>query len=182
MHFYTTPFVRRVSEPDEWRIETRHLSPKIRPYEYDAKHRRRIWERLGDICSSSYLADRVFSACEFLIREAQLTCERNGARLCVLTIPDSAQLSPDGLERLRTHSSNPNTFDPGLPDERLLEICSKLGVTLVAGREYLTRADYHRVDRHWNERGHQRIAEILRNLHQAHCPEPAKTRPCGIGA
>jgi hypothetical protein len=174
-HMYSTPFARRTNNRGDWRIENSHVSPKTRPYEYDAKHDRIIWDRLADVCSSSHLSERAYSACEFLISEAQEICERHGARLCVFTIPDSAQLSPERLEDLRARSSNPDSFDPGFPDRKLSEICSNRGVAFLAGREHLTRADYRQVDRHWNERGHQRIAEILGNLYRAHRPEQART-------
>jgi hypothetical protein len=174
-HMYSTPFVRRADAQGAWQIETRHLSPRIRHYEYDARHDRRIRERLADICSASYLSERAFSACEFLISEAQEVCEQHGARLCVLTVPDPSQLSPEGLESLRACSSNPDSFDPGLPDRKLFEICTERGVKFVAGRDHLTRADYRQVDRHWNERGHRRIAEILGNLYRSDSPGPART-------
>lgn len=169
-HMYLTPFARRTNASGEWRIENSHLSPKTRPYEYDAKHDRRIRERLADICSASHLGERAYSACEFLIGEAQEICENHGARLCVLTIPDPAQLSAEGIESLRKSSCNPESFDPGLPDRTISEICLKHGAGFMAGRDHLTRADYWPVDRHWNERGHRRIAEMLNHLYRLHGP------------
>jgi len=178
-HMYSTPFARRDNMRGNWRIENRHLSPKTRPYEYDAKHDRIIWERLADICSSTHLSERAYSACEYLVSEAQDICERGGARLCVFTIPDSAQLSPERLEDLRARSSNPDSFDPEFPDRKLSEICLNRGVAFLAGRAHLTRADYRQGDRHWNERGHRRIAQILGELYRLHSPGGGQDQSVG---
>lgn len=174
MQIYRTPFVRRANTRGDWQIERRHLSATTRPYRFGRWHEEFTREMLADLCSSTYLSERAYSACEFLIREAQDICEGQGVQLCVLTVPDPAQLSSEGLERLRVSSSDPDSFDPRLPDRRISEICSKLKVIFVAGQDYLKRDDYRQVDRHWTERGHQRIAEILGELYRFHCLEPAQ--------
>jgi hypothetical protein len=174
MQIYRTPFVRRVNNRGDWQIETSHLSPKTRPYRFGMWHEQITREMLADLCSSTYLSERAYSACEFLIRKAQELCECQGALLCVLTVPDPAQLTPEGLESLRACSSDPNSFDPALPDQRIFEICSKLGVVFVAGQSHLQRDDYRQMDRHWTAKGHQRVAEILEKLYRSHCIEPAQ--------
>jgi len=175
-HMYSTPFVRRENGSSNWIIENRHLTPRVRHYEYDARHDQRIRERLADICSESYLSARAYPACDFLIGQAQHLCRKLDASLCVFTIPDPAQLSPEGVANLRECSSNPDSFDPGLPDRKISEICTKQGVVFLAGRDHLTRADYRQVDRHWNERGHRKVAQVLADLYRAHGPQSGFTR------
>ena len=168
MQIYRTPFLRRVDHTGNWKIETSHLSPKTRPYRFGKWHEQITREMLADLCSSTYLSERAYSACEFLIREAQQLCQRQRALLCVLTIPDPAQLSPEGRARLQACSSDPGSFDAALPDRWISEICSKLGVVFVAGQDHLRRDDFRQLDRHWTDKGHQRIAELLEELYRCH--------------
>lgn len=163
---YTAPFLRRVNIDGDWQIETSHLSAKTRPYKSQEWYDQHTREMLADICSDSYVAERAYSACDHLIREAQSICENHGARLCVFTIPDRAQLSLEDLETLRECSSSPESFDPAIPDARISQICDRMGVMFVAGRDHLNKTDYRKVDKHWNEKGHRRVAEILGKLHQ----------------
>ena len=173
MQIYRTPFVRRVNNEGDWQIETSHLSSETRPYRFGKWHEQVTREMVADICSSTYLSERAYSACEFLIREAQKLCERQGTLLCVLTVPDPAQLSADGLQSLRACSSNPESFDPELPDRKISEICSKLGVVFVAGQNHLKKEDYRQTDRHWTDKGHRRVAEILGKVYRSHRIETA---------
>jgi len=166
MQNHTTPFLRRVNIDGDWQIETSHISAKTRPYKSQEWHDQHIREMLADLCSATYIAERAYSACEHLIREAQSICDNHGSRLCVFTVPDRTQLSIENLERLRECSSSPESFNPALPDLRISEICDKLGVMFVAGRDHLNKDDYRIVDRHWNETGHRRVAEILGKLPQ----------------
>jgi len=166
MQNHTAPFLRRVNIEGDCRIEASHLSAKTRHYKSQEWHDQHIREMLADMCSATYIAGRADSACAHLIREAQSLCVVHAARLCVFTVPDRAQLSPDDLEGLREWSSAPDPFDPALPDLRISEICDRLGVTFVAGRDHLGQDDYRIVDRHWNEQGRRRVAEILEKLRQ----------------
>ena len=168
MQIYRTPFLRGVDHNGTWRIENTHLSPKTRPYRFGAWHERVTREQLADLCSSTYLSQRAYSACEFLIREADQICRQNGALFSVFTIPDPSQLSSEGREALKACSSDPGSFDARLPDRKISEICSKLGVPLIVGQDHLVRGDYRQVDRHWTAKGHQRVAELLNNLHSTH--------------
>ena len=173
MQIYRTPFLRRVNNQGDWQIETSHLSSETRPYRFGKWHEQVTREMVADICSSTYLSERAYSACEFLIRQAEELCERQGALLCVFTVPDPAQLSADGLESLRACSSNPESFDPQLPDRKIFEICSRLGVVFVAGQDYLKKEDYRQMDRHWTVKGHRRVAEMLGNVYRSHGIETA---------
>ena len=139
MQNHTTPFLRRVNIDGDWQIETSHISAKTRPYKGEEWHDQHIREMLADICSDTYIAERAYSACEHLIREARSICDNHGARLCVFTVPDRTQLSVENLETLRECSSSPESFNPALPDLRISEIC---------------------------DTGHRRVAEILRKLRQ----------------
>jgi hypothetical protein len=166
MQIYRTPFLRRVNNKGNWKIETSHLSPKTRPYRFGQQHEQITREMLADLCSSTYLAERAYSACEFLIAEAQEHCHAQGARLCVLTVPDPAQLSSEGRKVLQACSSDPGSFDAMLPDRKISAICSKLGVKFVGGHDHLKREEYRQLDRHWTQTGHRRVAQILEKLYE----------------
>jgi len=83
-----------------------------------------------------------------------------------MTIPDSSQLSSTGQEKLRRLAPDPNALDIEYPDRKLFEICSRLGLPLVALRDHLTAQDHKERDCHWNESGHQRVSELLCNLYR----------------
>ena len=174
MQGYRLPFVRRRNGKDSWEIVTSHVSPDRWPY---SSKRRRYLHLLAELCSSNFLSERVYSACEFLIKEGHHVCSRSGAQLVVMTIPDSAQLSRSGQGL--PLSKGDNGFDPDFPDQRIAEICRKLGVSFVAGKKYLMQKHYKERDVHWNERGHQRVAEVLYQLYQNFISEPEATIPRG---
>lgn len=166
MQIYRTPFLRQVNNNGQWRIEASHLSPKTRSYRFGQTHEQVNRERLADLCSATYLAERAYSACEFLIAQGQQHCQAQGARLCIFTIPDPAQLSAEGQKNLRESSSAGESFDAKLPDRKISEICARLGVAFVAGQEHLMRNEYRAVDRHWTPQGHRKVAAVLEKLNR----------------
>jgi len=161
MQGYRLPFVRRRNGKSDWEIVTSHVSPDR--WSYSSK-RRFYLQLLAKLCSSNFLSERVYSACQFLIKEGNRVCAQSGAQLVVMTIPDSAQLSRSGQELPLSKSDN--GFNPDFPDQRIAEICGKLGVSFVAGKKHLAQKHYKERDVHWNERGHQVVAELLGNLYQ----------------
>ena len=116
---------------------------------------------MANLHSQTFLAQRAYSACEFLIGEGRDICNRAGARLLVMTIPDPSTLRQRGLQHLFSLSADPHSFDPALPDKRIGESCANLGVPFVAGRNHLDARHYKTRDPHWNEKGHQQVASLL---------------------
>jgi hypothetical protein len=90
----------------------------------------------------------------------------------VVTIPHPMQLTPDGRSQLAALSGHPDICDANLPDSRLAASCARRQVPFLAGKDYLSRADYKRREGiHWNEQGHRRMAAVLREVAQAVAPE-----------
>jgi hypothetical protein len=166
MYRYRMPFVREVNETGSWQLVTSHVSPAQWPYTSARFRDFTLWDRiLADTHSPTPLSQRAFSACEFLIGKGHDICSRAGARLLVMTIPDPLTVSQRGLQRLFSRGADPNTFDPDLPDKNIGEICTKFGVLFVAGRNHLDARHYKTRDPHWNERGHQQVASLLKTLY-----------------
>lgn len=167
MYHYRTPFVRNVNGTGNWEVVTSHVSPAKwsghSPVDY--------YEKLAEICCPTLLSERAFSACEFLISIGRDVCAKAGAQLMVMTVPDITQIDPGRMERLAMLAPDRAYFDPGLPDKKIAETCSRLGVPLVALRDHLGVEDHKEYDAHWNEKGHERVAEILYNLHQKELSE-----------
>jgi hypothetical protein len=167
MDHYRTPFVRRVNGTGSWEVVTSHVSPvkwsSNAPFDY--------YEKLAEICSPTLLSERAFSACEFLISSAHDICARAGAQLVVMTVPDIKQIDPSRTEKLAALAPDPAYFDPGLPDRKIAETCGRLGVPFVTLGDHLDAEDHKEYDPHWNEKGHERVAEILYNLYQKKLPE-----------
>jgi hypothetical protein len=118
-------------------------------------------ERTDGIFGNTFLTERIYSACDYLISEGREICREAGAKLVVMTIPITAQLSAENW--------SPNADrNPNLPDEKIGAICSRLGVGFVAAKDHLRTADYIPGEGHWNERGHKRIAAVLQQLYAEH--------------
>jgi hypothetical protein len=122
-------------------------------------------EMLGNTYSSSFIAERAYSACEFLIDTANSALKRAGAKLVVVTVPDVFELSERGTRQLLLYSADPNTFDPNYPHRRIREICSELGVDSVSAKDFLRLEDYSSGDRHWTVTGHRSINKLVARLH-----------------
>lgn len=162
---YRTPFVRERRDGTGWEIVTSHLSPA--PWRYSAG-RYRDWQRvLASLYRPTFLADRAYAACDFLLGEAKKVCDGVGARLVVCTLPSPLALG-SLASRLAQHSDHPEAFDPDLPDRKISDSCRAHGIPFVAAKPHLSPRDYQLPDDHWNERGHRQVAEILRRLHEEH--------------
>jgi hypothetical protein len=165
MYHYRMPFVREVNGTGSWEITTSHVNPVKWPYTSARFRDFTLWQRfLADIHSPTFLAQRAYSACEFLIGKGKDICSRTGARLFIMTIPDPMTLRRHGLRRMFSLGADPSSFDPDLPDKTIGDICSRLGVSFVAGRKHLDALHYKTHDPHWNEKGHQKVAELLGTL------------------
>ncbi len=165
---YRTPFVRKVRNNGDWKVATHHLSPTKWFYMHDTyknfPYQGGYLDILAKLCGRSDVSHSAYSACEFLLREGKDACNEAGATLVVMTIPNVNQLSPRGHQLLVSRGVD-ETFDPGLPDQKISDICSRLEIPFIAGKAFLDDADYKELDPHWNKRGHQRVSKVLRDLY-----------------
>jgi hypothetical protein len=160
MRGYRAPFVRRRRREADWEIVHDHVHAA--PWACSNLDRRRLFP---EMCVEGPIADRAYSACEYLMRRAVAACSHAGARLAVFTVPHPMQLTTQGIAELARLSGRPEHCDHTMPDRRLIAICQRLGVPITAGTYHLTRADYKRREGiHWNERGHRRVAAIVRRI------------------
>jgi hypothetical protein len=156
---YRMPFLRS-RQGRTWEIADEHVSPAA--WRCSQLDHRRLFPTF---CVPGPLADRAYSAAEYLIGRAAVACAAAGARLVLVTIPHVMQLTDAGVAELARRSGNAAAFDPACPDTRLGQTCEQYGVTLVAAREVLGSDDYKRREGiHWNQRGHRRMAELLRSI------------------
>ena len=183
MHGYRAPFLREVNGTGEWEIVTHHIDPtrwplagamRLKGLHYHA--------RLAELCSPTYLSQRAYSACEFLIRRGLDVCEQAGAKLVVMTIPDTTQLTEQGVKFLMSRGPDSKTFDEDYPDKMIGEICRKLGVPFVATKELMDPTDFKKTDCHWNRKGHRRIAEILTTIYREHAGGRPSASPVAVAA
>ncbi len=163
MRRYRSPFVRPAAAAGGWEIVDEHVGPI--PWKSTDRHWKRI---LPDLCVPGPLADRAYAASDYLIARASASCKRVGAHLVLVTIPDPSQLTAAGRARLAAMSGSPEACDASLPDRRLVESCARHGVPAIVGKDHLTAGDYKRLEGlHWNERGHQQMAAIIRRAYQS---------------
>jgi hypothetical protein len=163
---YRKPFVRETSAGG-WEIASSHVSPDRWPVvtrvRLEGQHH---LSKLSEICSHTYLAERAYSACESLIRSGEHICRTAGARLAIMTIPETSQLTQKGQSALKSRGGNPQSFDPHLPDKRLRSICEGLDVPFLAGRSFFDAGCYMHNDCHWNARGHRKMATALTEFYR----------------
>jgi hypothetical protein len=162
---YRTPFVRERSDGTGWEIAASHLGPAPWPY---SAGRYRDWQRvLASLYSPTFLAQRAYTACDYLLGEARIVCDAVSASLVVCTIPSPFALG-ERASKLARYSEQPERFDPDYPDVKVGESCRVHGIPFVAGTQHLSLKDYRLPDDHWTGGGHRRVAEILRQLHHRH--------------
>lgn len=161
---YRMPFVRSLNSTGQWEIVTDHVSPKI----WTVTSKRKYWHSLAEICSRTLLADRAYSASEYLIKQGQKVCQKAEATLMVVTIPDKTQIYDHQIKILKDLSPDPDTFDPDLPDRNIGEICRKLSIPFVPLKNYLKVDDHKERDAHWNEKGHRRVSKVLAGIYRDH--------------
>ena len=159
---YRMPFVRSLNSTGQWEIVTKHVSPKI----WTVTSKRNYYARLAEICSRTPIAERAYSAGEFLIKQGQQICRKAGANLMVMTIPDITQISSRHMKLLKDRTPDPDTFDPDLPDQKIGEICRKLSIPFVPLKDHLKVDDHKKRDAHWNEKGHRRVSMVLEGIYR----------------
>lgn len=164
MQDYRTPFVRHAGSTGEWEIVNSHLS-SAKWWPYHADDKLRSAERFAAIFGTSFLSERVYSACDFLIKSGSDICARAGASLTIITIPILHQLSLKGWKQRMSDLGYPESLDRNQPDRRIAEICSQYGVRFVAGKDHLNVRHFIPADGHWNEKGHQRISDLIAELY-----------------
>jgi len=99
----------------------------------------------------------------------------------VCTLPSPLALGPLA-SRLAQHSDHPEAFDPDLPDTKIADSCRARGIPFLAAKSSLSPGDYQLPDDHWTERGHRRVAEILRSLYERFAAGGASTSIAGRAA
>jgi hypothetical protein len=159
---YRSPFVRET--PGGWEIVTQHLSP-----EKWSASKGRIGEQhlsaLAGIHSPTFLAQRAYDACAFILGEGVELCRRAGARVIVMTMPSPLVLDAAELATIRGRAPDPQAVDPDFPDRQIGAICLKLGVRFVALKDVLARRHFKRNDDHLTAAGHRILADVIGRLH-----------------
>lgn len=173
---YRAPFARSLNGSGRWTIVTDHVDAS--PWRLTS--REGGIESFVEICSSGPLSRRAFAACRYLIGRARDLCDEADARLVVMTIPDLAPVARREIRRVTEESGRRAEFDEELPDREIGRICRELGVGFVALRDHLDSGDYLEHDFHWNERGHRRVARVIRWLYRERPPLAAGSALAGV--
>jgi len=163
MRHYRAPFLRPLADRSGWEIVSDHISPEP----WTASQTTSRLTMLAAFCVPGRIADRSYSACEWLLQRANALCQEHGAQLAVMSVPHRALLTEEGCSQLAALSPAPEHFDPSLPDQRIGAACNRLEIPFVAGRDVFTYTDYkEREGIHWNSRGHRRMSELLVQIEQ----------------
>ena len=163
-NFYRTPFIRNINGGIEWEIITSHVNSTKWPY---PTLKRPYAPMFGKFCMQGPLSQHVYSACHFLIREGRDICKKVGATITVMTIPSKNQLSPQSKKNIANHLVNvhANEINPDYPDQKIGDICKKLGVPFYPAKKFLNLQDCKIHDCHWTKRGNQRVAKFLSDIY-----------------
>lgn len=157
---YRIPFVRENRETGRWEIVTSHLSAS--PWPSGSRyHHATFYERVAKLFVPGPFSARVFSACEYLIAEADRVTRQAGSRLIVVSIPSKNMLLEKDMQMLKEQFSDDSKFDVDYPDWQLGEICRTLGVHFVAGKGHLDAGHYRQCEAHWNKDGSRRVSELI---------------------
>jgi hypothetical protein len=161
MHHYRAPFLRPAGEGTSWEVASEHISPE--PWTTSKTTSRAAM--LACFCVPGPIADRAYSACEWLLHRAYAVCRRHDAELVIISVPHRSLLSDQGCSWLAKLSPAPEKFDPSLPDQKIGAVCERLQIRFVAGRELFQYSDYKdREGIHWNARGHRRMAALASQM------------------
>jgi hypothetical protein len=166
---YRTPFVR--VRNGDWEIVTCHLSPE----KWSASRGRLGEYHLPTLAAmhtpGSFLGQRGYDACAFILGQGAALCRAAGARLVVATVPSPVVLDRGDLSLLRSRAGNPEAVDPDFPDRAIGKICEKLGVRFVPLKGVLTSAEFKRHDDHLTAAGHGLLADAIRRLQREEAVE-----------
>lgn len=165
LEHYRTPFVRQHPVSGRWEIVNSHVNPI--PWPFNEKSRNiRYKDKHVATFAKNFHSERVYGACEFLVKQGQEICQKAGANLVILTIPTPSQMwSQKEWEREMGKYGERKEFDPHYPDHKVKEICLRLGVPLIATKETLVLGDLIPMDAHWNEKGNAKIAKLIQRLY-----------------
>jgi hypothetical protein len=173
---YRMPFVRQVNGAGSWEIVRSHVTSTKWPSA--GEHNLRLKEKWKATFVAGPRSERAFNACEFLLTQGRDLCYSMDARLVIMSIPWPNELDSGNWNRIMSRFGDPKSFDSLLPDRRISEICSRLGVPVVTAKDYLDFPDHIPGDGHWNETGHQRIRNLLESLYDCYvgrCEQIVKT-------
>lgn len=160
---YRKPFVRKNANSGLWEIANSHVNLKRWPYNI-ASHVREKEKYVGCF-GKNFHSDRIYEACEFLVKQGRDICQEVGAKFALLSIPMGSQMwSPKIWRKWVGRFGDPQEFDCQLPDRKFTEICLKLNVPLVSAQKHLGRRHLIPLDGHWNEKGNIEIANLLQTL------------------
>ena len=161
---YRIPFLRENRETGGWEIVTSHLSSSpwpSGPGYYNAT----FFGRVAKIFVPGAFSARIFSAGEYLIKEANRVTREADSRLVVVSIPSKNMLMKYHMQFLKRELADSSTFDVDYPDRQLAGICHRLGVHFIVGKEHLTSGHYRRSESHWNEKGNKRVSRLLGEIY-----------------
>lgn len=175
MNRYRSPFLRQAGEGGDWEVVTHHVRPE--PWRVSAgkgSQRERIDQALHEVGPFS---DRAFSACEALVTQAASCLRAVDAELMLLTIPSARLVAgkQSGGERRTVESSR-------VPDDALSKIGGVAGVHVVHASRFLTKRHFRPTDAHWNEDGHERIAQEIRMMYQTFSSRSGDSMPEAVEA
>ena len=156
MRGYRKPFV--CERGDTWEIVSSHVTADKWPIIRRSRKGHIHMTTLAELCANTFFGKRAYRACDFLLRQGRDICAAAGAELVVLSIPDKHQLSADGHAFLKSLLPPGFSFDPELPDRRFTEMCQRMEIPFVPGRQFLSVDCYRNNDSHWNELGHRKVA------------------------
>jgi hypothetical protein len=155
---YRVPFLRALGDADDWAIVTSHLKAEPWPWYTGDAHEVNAHAQL---CCDTRDARRAYSSTRYLLRRARDLCAQHDAALVVMGVPDPWDFDTAAL---RAYAPDPSSFDPDRPTRELTALCEGLDVRFVDLRQHLDRSHYKATDNHWNEAGHQRVAEVIGSI------------------
>ncbi len=169
---YRIPFVREVKETGSWEIVTSHLSPSFWP-SGARYHHATFYQRVAKIFVPGPFSARVFSACEYLIGEAERVTRAAGTRLAVVSIPSKNMIVKEDMGKLTKELPANTRLELDYPDRQLREICRRFDVHFVAGKDHLHRGHYRQAESHWTRTGSKRVSRgTRRDLLEVHVGNP----------
>ena len=77
----------------------------------------------------------------------------------------AVQLGEQEWSKAVKDSEAEGVLDRNLPDKKLTDICEKNDISFLSLSPLLQLNDHIPHEGHWNEKGHERMAEILRSLY-----------------
>ncbi|REL24194.1 hypothetical protein DYD21_19635 [Rhodohalobacter sp. SW132] len=157
LRHYRMPFVREKKGMQEWEIVTEHVNPT--PWQIVEK--RDYYGALANICTHSFLSERAFSGCEYLIKKGSELCARENAELIIFSLPDIIQIDESRHHELKSQAADSVSFDPDLPDKRLKDICERHSIPFYTTKDFLGKEHFIKFDIHWNIEGNKQVAQMI---------------------